>query len=963
MASRRIATQYLLLFLFLLTNSYFLEAAESNSSSTGNIGSCIANERKALLEFKASLKDPSGFLSSWVGKDCCNWTFVSCSNKTGNVLKLDLARFNLCSLVPLGQSCGKLGGTLNPSLLNLTYLNYLDLSGNNFSGLPIPEFIGSLKNLRHLDLSSASFNGKVPPSIGNLSNLEHLDLSMYSYPWKLWASDLNWLSGLTSLKYLGLGNMNLSTAGTNWFQAVNMFPSLTELHMGSCELNSFPESLTFVNFSSLQVLDLPYNNFSSSIPAWLFNISTLTEISLYNSHFKGSIPKISRGSLCNLRRLDMSYNSISGEINEFIEALAGCSNNSLVRLDLSVNNLEGNLPESIGLLHYLDHLRLSQNSFSGSLPMSIGNLSSLEVLDLSFNLMNGTILDSIGKLTSLYELSLYGNSWEGVISQNHFQNLSRLSTFSISSLGKSLIFNLSQDWIPSFSLYNLAVSDCQLGPAFPKWLRTQIDVSQLTISSAGISDTIPDWFWSLSNGLWFVDLSDNQIRGKLPNSVSFGYFVGAWVDLGFNLLEGPIPIWPNVTHLSLRNNFFSGPIPSKIGIGMSKMNNLDLSRNFLNGSIPASINNMTDLRFLDFSSNDLYGSIPNKLQGLKRLMILDLSKNNLSGEVPSSVCSLPTLLFLKLSGNNLSGELSTTLQNCSGLLAIDLGENQFSGTIPKELVSNNLLLAYLGLRANHLTGNIPEEFCKFPNLHIIDFAHNNLSGTIPECLGNLEAFTYLGPLFNVLPSAQRISFMQHVEVVTKGRKNEYSKIIPLVNAIDLSSNNLVGEIPDHLTKLSALGTLNLSWNHLTGRIPENIGDLKRLETLDLSHNYLYGPIPPSMSSMTLLNHLNLSFNNLSGQIPTSNQFQTFNDPSIYQGNLKLCGPPLSTSCSSTSNKNAEDKNEDSDGEDKYDKLWFYVSTAVGFAVGFWAVCGSLVIKQSWRRAYFKFVDKLKDRLF
>ena len=157
--------------------------------------------------------------------------------------------------------------------------------------------------------------------------------------------------------------------------------------------------------------------------------------------------------------------------------------------------------------------------------------------------MNGTILESIGQLTRLYELNLYGNLWEGIISENHLQNLSRLSSFSLSSIGKSVIFNLRRDWIPSFSLDDIAVSNCQLGPIFPTWLRTQVDVSQLTLSSAGISDIIPDWFWSLtSRRLWWVDLSDNQLRGKLPDSVRFGYVVGAWVDLGFNLLEGSIPL-------------------------------------------------------------------------------------------------------------------------------------------------------------------------------------------------------------------------------------------------------------------------------------------------------------------------------------------------------------------------------------------------------------------------------------
>nr|XP_023926326.1 leucine-rich repeat receptor-like protein FASCIATED EAR2 [Quercus suber] len=120
-----------------------------------------------------------------------------------------------------------------------------------------------------------------------------------------------------------------------------------------------------------------------------------------------------------------------------------------------------------------------------------------------------------------------------------------------------------------------------------------------------------------------------------------------------------------------------------------------------------------------------------------------------------------------------------------------------------------------------------------------------------------------------------------MDLVSKGRQLDYD--YPTINTIDLSQNNVSGEIPIELTNLSKLDTLNLSLNHLTGKIPENIGDLQYLETLDLSCNLLSGPIPQSMTSITALSSLNLSYNDLSGQIPTANQFQSFNDPSNYAG--------------------------------------------------------------------------------
>ncbi|MBA0852619.1 hypothetical protein Goshw_007696 [Gossypium schwendimanii] len=50
-----------------------------------------------------------------------------------------------------------------------------------------------------------------------------------------------------------------------------------------------------------------------------------------------------------------------------------------------------------------------------------------------------------------------------------------------------------------------------------------------------------------------------------------------------------------------------------------------------------------------------------------------------------------------------------------------------------------------------------------------------------------------------------------------------------------------------------------------------------------------------MTKQTFLEVLNLSNNNLVGPIPHGNQFDTFDNDS-YNGNLGLCGLPLSKQC-------------------------------------------------------------------
>ncbi|CAD5183946.1 unnamed protein product, partial [Musa acuminata subsp. malaccensis] len=318
---------------------------------------CFSMEREALLDFKAGIHDTHNRLSSWVGQDCCAWEGVICGATTGHVVMLDLRNTNITDDWALRGE-----GMMNSSLLALSHLKHLDLSFNDFSGIRIPEFIGSFKKLRYLNLSSTRFMGGIPARLGNLSSLYVLDLSYALHFSSL--DNLDWLSHLTSLKNLDLSWLNL-TGAPDWFSSVNMLPSLQVLSMSYVGLKTIPASVVHVNFtSSLTVLDLSFNNFDSTLPKWLGNITSLTQLDLHYSGFYGVIP------------------DAIGDLG------------SLTFLDLGFNQLEGTVPRSMVDLRRLKELHMPRNQLTGNLSGWLEQMTNLIILDLSYNLFNGSMPSS-----------------------------------------------------------------------------------------------------------------------------------------------------------------------------------------------------------------------------------------------------------------------------------------------------------------------------------------------------------------------------------------------------------------------------------------------------------------------------------------------------------------------------------------------------------------------------------------
>ncbi|CAL9116813.1 unnamed protein product [Musa acuminata var. zebrina] len=865
--------------------------------------SCMESERRALLAIKSDMYDPDNWFSSWTGKDCCGWRGVACDNTTGHVTKLDLRYPDTYDVRDISDIMETMGGSkVNPSLQELKHLTYLDLSMNNFSHAPVPTMIASLVHLEYLNLSYAMFDGPIPPQLGNLSNLHYFDLQGWYDD--LHVDDLDWLSRIPSLKYLDMSLVDLSRA-TNWFHIVNSISTLEVLHLSSTRLPYALSPLPPFNLTAIATLDLSWNsNITSAMLRWLSNATSLENLLLSSC---GEIPS-TIGGLQNLYFLCLRDNSIIGQIPDTIGRL-----HSLKYLDISNNNLSGLLPKTMGGLCNLTKIDLSQNNIGGELTNLFDGLSactqwtSLLSLYMQHNHLSGTIPSSMGRVSQLQDLYLSSNSLVGNITEAHFSNLTNLLGFTISSNSLNVI--LPNDWHPPFNVEFIGMSFCHLGAELPAWLQTQTQLTTLYLCGVGLSGNLPIWFSNFSRGLQSLNMSSNNLRGRLP-------FV------------------PQLM-LDLSNNSFVGPIPPSF-TKATKLSLLSLSHNHINDSLPPFFCNMQSLQ------------------------VLDLSNSHLIGEVPDCQNSFPiSLQSLHLNNNNMSGTIPLFLKHCHKLVTLDLGENKLHGRIPTWIGRNLWSLRVLRLRSNVLYGTIPVNIVNLTSLQLLDLSSNNLTGSLPSSLGNFRAMVEIQNDTKSVLHIETYYYEESILMTTKGSMFDYTTILSLVTSIDLSNNHISGEIPKELTQLLGLRFLNLSKNHLTGRIPEKIGDMKQLESLDLSVNDLTGEIPSSFSAMHFLERLNLSYNNLSGKIPTSGQLSTF-DSSTYVGNKGLCGMPLPDCPVYQTPPDARVKHED---DEKLDKLLEYTSIVVGFVVGFWLFIGTLIMKQAIRFAFFRRIDKTSDWIY
>ncbi|QCD93841.1 LRR receptor-like serine/threonine-protein kinase FLS2 [Vigna unguiculata] len=926
---------------------------------------------------------------------------------------LDLSKNNLGAVIDWPSSISKIPflselylndcrlTQVNPKsishLNSSTFLQILGLSGNNFGSSIMSWVVNVSKVLTVLDLSHNELDNGIIKSFNTLCHLKKLYLGFN----KLSDQLSGYLPEFCSAKDLEVLNLDHNPFSNGSLPDFSLCLSLERL---SLQNTSIVGPLSFGHLPHLKALDLSLNGLNGSLPVFEdTKFAYLVFLDLSHNKLSGTLP-YTIGQLSNLWFLSISSNELKGNISEkHILNLSG-----LKIFDVSKNSLSFNLDSDWVPPFQLVALYASSCNLGPQFPMWLKQQRKLQVLQISNTYIMDSFPEWFGDISSsLLYINVSHNNLRGILPKS----LSGIKTGLISTWDFS--FNHLSGPLPSFPLkvYELFLSNNMFTGFVSSFCETSsMSVTYLDLSSNALTGLLPNC-WQNFPSLEVLNLANNSLSGRV--SESFGNlqnilsmhlnnnnFSGEvpsltlckrslrFIDFGDNNLEGTLE-WLDFDHLIVLR--LRGEIPQCIG-HISAMSDTEIQRDtiFYGTSAPLIFHDSgigfvssfcetssMSVTYLDLSSNALTGLLPNCWQNFPSLEVLNLANNSLSGRVSESFGNLQNILSMHLNNNNFSGEVPSLTLCKRSLRFIDFGDNNLEGTL-EWLDFDHLIV--LRLRGNRIRGSIPTSLCNMLSLKVLDLSSNNITGEIPQCIGHISAMSdteiqrdtiFYGTSAPLIFHDSGIGFFfDRISLTWKGRNYEMGRALGYIKSIDISNNNLTGEIPESITSLVALATLNLSRNNLIGLIPDNIGRLKSLESIDLSRNHFHGRIPISFSNLNFVGYMNLSFNNFSGMIPLGTQLQSF-DVSCYVGNIGLCGLPLKNRCPDVippRGNQCQDvipprgriihKN-----EDKFLSFEFYLSMGLGFGVGFWGVCGTLIVKSSWRRAYFHLFINVIDWMY
>ena len=309
----------------------------------------------------------------------------------------------------------------------------------------------------------------------------------------------------------------------------------------------------------------------------------------------------------------------------------------------------------------------------------------------------------------------------------------------------------------------------------------------------------------------------------------------------------------SLTYLSLFQNDLKGEIPPVHFTGLENLVTVDLGFNLFGGRVPSSLFMLPCLRELILSNNRFEGLLdefPNASSS--PLEILDISGNNLQGPVPVSILHHQRLTFLQLSSNKFNGTIHLDMMRSMGNLAtLGLAHNNF--LVDPTMVNNHNLSSFPKLNNVMLASCKLKEFPSFlrnqSNLIYLELSNNQIQGEIPNWIWRFDFMVFLNLSNNFLTDLE----------------GPFQNITSNLFMLDLHSNQLKGHPPIFPTNVIYL---DYSSNRFSSISPPDFGNhIPFTYTLSLSNNSFHGKIHESLCNMSALHVLDLSDNSFTEAIP------------------------------------------------------------------------------------------------
>ncbi|ESQ29725.1 hypothetical protein EUTSA_v10024074mg, partial [Eutrema salsugineum] len=252
----------------------------------------------------------------------------------------------------------------------------------------------------------------------------------------------------------------------------------------------------------------------------------------------------------------------------------------------------------------------------------------------------------------------------------------------------------------------------------------------------------------------------------------------------------------------------------------------------------SSLFRLQHLEYLNLDNSNIYGILPHSIGNLKYLSGLSLSECNFCENIPSSLGNLSDLTNHDLSFNDFTGELPSSMDNFIQLSELHLRFNKLRGNFPPMLLNlsnlNWINLEYNQFEGNHFSGPLMIKNISSPSaLEHLNLGENNLVGPISGFISKLIALLDLS-FWNTEMGMVDFSIFSHLVSISSTLYFPSS-----IGILVLSSCN-ISEFPKFLQNQTSLVHLDISANQIEGQIPKLLWKLQKLEYVNFSQNLLKG---------------------------------------------------------------------------------------------------------------------------